>query len=177
MLVVTNLPQFDATVKKWLESVKVAAEKAAIGIAYTMLVRAANTTPQYSGTTAANWRINYGSVDTSWDPDPLGYKGDRMPHFSRGSSYAVNHARSTQAGKLAGFTLGQTIYISNNTQYKVNQYGFGNLAAALEDGKIRLRPANGAHYKFMAQAARTVSHRYRIINKLQLKTLIGANLE
>lgn len=175
MSAATNLPEFDAKVKAWFAAVHKAAEQAAVGLAQHAFNQVLRTTAQYSGTTAANWKMAVGFKDTSYERDPLGFKGNRMPMFHVGSQHAIGHARANSTGSLAGFKLGDTIYITNST-VSFNREDFNasmgtNIAQRLEAGDVTLRPINGDAYHMARRAAQHLQNQFQIINKAGLARL------
>jgi hypothetical protein len=182
MLVVkVNTSDFDTKVKAWLAAVEQAAEKAVVGMAFRALGYAARVTPQYSGMAAANWRLNIGSADTSYEKDPLQTKGDFKPHYHIGSNPAIAYAMNSQAGKLAGFKLGQTIYLSNSEVRFCDVKGDGNLFSGkmfisnrIEEGSVELRPVNRGSFNMARRAIAHLGHHYGNIGKSQLNALTKA---
>lgn len=172
---VSNLPEFDAKVKAWFAAVRKGTEQVAKGLAQQAFDRVLRTSPQYSGTFVANWRMNVGSPDTSWDEDPLGTKGEQPAPYKIGSQRAIAYAKSHEAGKLSGFTLGQKIYVSNSTMGEgANSYGIevgAPLAIELEEGVIKLRPENLGADRMVRRARDVLINRYRNIGKAQLSVL------
>ena len=173
---VSNLPEFDAKVKAWFAAVRKGTEQAAKGLAQQAFDRVLRTSPQYSGTFVANWRMNVGTPDTSWDEDPLGTKGDRPAPYKLGDRRAIDYAKSHEVGKLSGFSLGQTIHISNSTmgEYEImmGQTGEFPLAIAIEEGEIKLRPENAGAEKVVRRARDVLANRYRSIGKDKLSALL-----
>ena len=162
-----SVASFDKSVQSWLGAVRQAAGQAAVGMAQQAFNHALRTSPQYSGTFVANWRMNIGSPDTSWDKDPLGTKDDRPAPFQIGSHRAIRYAKAHEAGKLAGFQLGQSIYVSNSTMGDENL----SLALEIEEGRIKLRPVNMGAYKIARRARDHVLNRYKTIGRSQLAAL------
>ena len=165
-VVLKNLSEFDAKVKAWFGAVEKLAETAAKGVALHVLGVAATITPQYSGTTAANWKIN----DSSWERDPLGTKDQDEPAASVGDRRAVGYALMQAKGRLAGFKLGKTIYINNST---MGEAELDSLAVRLDEGKIKLRPVNEGYYDMRNRSVRIVGNKYRLIGKVELAALGG----
>ena len=85
---VTNLAAFDGSVQSWFAAVKEAAENHAKSLAFRAFNMVIETSPQYSGQFAANWKIAYGSPDTSFTRDPLNTKGFSEPTYSVGATPA-----------------------------------------------------------------------------------------
>lgn len=162
----------------WFAAVRNATEKAATGMARLAFKRVLYTSPQYSGSFVANWKLNVGSPDTSWDTDPLGTKGDD-PFYMMGSSPAIQHALTSQTGKLSGFKLGETIHISNSTTgfTPISKGGFeasviSPLAVKIEEGKIKLRDVNVGAYRMVGRAGEELARKYTNIGGAELASLM-----
>lgn len=177
----------------WFAAVRDATARAATGMAKIAFKRVLYTSPQYSGAFVANWKMNVGTPDLSWDTDPLGTKGKQPAPFQIGSNPAIQHAMSSEAGKLQGFILGQSIYISNSTtgfsgveREAVKRDGverdafsataISPLAVKIEEGKIKLRDVNVGASRMAARAGEEVLRKFSTIGGAQLATLMKASM-
>ena len=167
-----GLNEFNAAVRGWFDAVEKAAEDAAVGLATKVFEKALAESPQYSGSYAANWKMSYGSIDTSFEFDPLGTKGSG-PIYQRGSGPAQGYARAHGMKSPGGFKLGQSIFVSNSTVSKSSdpRYSDVNLAWQIEQGYIRFRPVNEGADHVGAKSLNFVAHRFQNINKASLAIL------
>lgn len=167
----------------WFAAVRDATARAATGMAKIAFKRVLYTSPQYSGAFVANWKMNVGTPDLSWDTDPLGTKGKQPAPFQIGSNPAIQHAMSSEAGKLQGFVLGQSIYISNSTTgfSSIERDAFSAtvispLAVRIEEGKIKLRDVNVGAYRIAGRAGEEISRKFSVIGAAELATLMKASM-
>lgn len=133
---VTNIDQVFGELDAWLMSVQRDLEHLARGLATEAFIKILDHSPQYSGDFAANWKLSVGEMDKSYgvmlfgklfpDPDP----------FINGDEEAIMKAMSNAMGKLDGFKLGQTIWISNSSAHLTTY------AWKIENNQIRFRPGN-----------------------------------
>ena len=167
-----GLNEFNAAVRGWFDAVEKAAEDAAVGLATKVFEKALVESPQYSGSYAGNWKLSYGSIDTSFEFDPLGTKGSG-PVYQRGSGPAQDHARAHGMKSPGGFKLGQSIFVSNSTVSKSSdpRYSDVNLAWQIEQGYIRFRPVNEGADHVGTKSLNFVAHRFQNINKASLAIL------
>ena len=167
-----GLNEFNAAVRGWFDAVEKAAEDAAVGLATKVFEKALAESPQYSGSYAGNWKLSYGSIDTSFEFDPLGTKGSG-PIYQRGSGPAQGYARAHGMKSPGGFKLGQSIFVSNSTVSKSSdpRYSDVNLAWQIEQGYIRFRPVNEGADHVGAKSLNFVAHRFQNINKASLAIL------
>ena len=161
-----GLNEFNAAVRGWFDAVEKAAEDAAVGLATKVFEKALAESPQYSGSYAGNWKLSYGSIDTSFEFDPLGTKGSG-PIYQRGSGPAQGYAHAHGMKSPGGFKLGQSIFVSNSTVSKSSdpRYSDVNLAWQIEQGYIRFRPVNEGADHVGAKSLNFVAHRFQNINK------------
>lgn len=105
-------------------------------------------TPQYMGRMAASWAycLNHEAFyDRSDDVDPQGaqldatrYRGpNEFQPLRRGDTAAIAISNLHNLGKDQDFKLGDVVYITNGVDH-----GEGAYSQAIEDGEVRLRPAN-----------------------------------
>ena len=167
-----GLNEFNAAVRGWFDAVEKAAEDAAVGLATKVFEKALAESPQYSGSYAGNWKLSYGSIDTSFEFDPLGTKGGG-PVYQRGSGPAQGYARAHGMKSPGGFKLGQSIFVSNSTVSKSSdpRYSDVNLAWQIEQGYIRFRPVNEGADHVGTKSLNFVAHRFQNINKASLAIL------
>ena len=167
-----GLNEFNAAVRGWFDAVEKAAEDAAVGLATKVFEKALAESPQYSGSYAGNWKLSYGSIDTSFEFDPLGTKGSG-PIYQRGSGPAQGYARAHGMKSPGGFKLGQSIFVSNSTVSKSSdpRYSDVNLAWQIEQGYIRFRPVNEGADHVGTKSLNFVAHRFQNINKASLAIL------
>ena len=165
MLQVKGLDAFSATVNQWLGNVEKAAAEAAVGLAKQMFHQILYTSPQYSGDFVANWKVGYGTIDTSYQTGIFTselYDADEP--FKRGDTKAIRHAQAN-ANWRPLVKLGQTIYLSNSSAHD-EPY-----AVKIEAGLIRLRPVNNGAAHVVRRAVTAYSNRYAKINAAQLTKL------
>ena len=167
-----GLNELNAAVRGWFDAVEKAAEDAAVGLATKVFEKALAESPQYSGSYAGNWKLSYGSIDTSFEFDPLGTKGSG-PIYQRGSGPAQGYAHAHGMKSPGGFKLGQSIFVSNSTVSKSSdpRYSDVNLAWQIEQGYIRFRPVNEGADHVGAKSLNFVAHRFQNINKASLAIL------
>ena len=167
-----GLNEFNAAVRGWFDAVEKAAEDAAVGLATKVFEKALAESPQYSGSYAGNWKLSYGSIDTSFEFDPLGTKGSG-PIYQRGSGPAQGYAHAHGMKSPGGFKLGQSIFVSNSTVSKSSdpRYSDVNLAWQIEQGYIRFRPVNEGADHVGTKSLNFVAHRFQNINKASLAIL------
>lgn len=128
----------------WLQQYQTQTKAQMKGLAIVMFKRVLEYSPQYSGDFAANWRISLNNIDNSPPEWTSGELLANLPTvqssfdspFKAGSRPAINIALTTNARKLDGFELGDTIYISNNSVHD-EPY-----AMLIEGNQIRFRPGN-----------------------------------
>ena len=172
-----GLNEFNAAVRGWFDAVEKAAEDAAVGLATKVFEKALAESPQYSGSYTGNWKLSYGSIDTSFEFDPLGTKGSG-PIYQRGSGPAQGYAHAHGMKSPGGFKLGQSIFVSNSTKSanEINRADFHanmftNLAWRIEEGKIQFRPVNEGADHVGTKSLNFVAHRFQNINKASLAIL------
>lgn len=175
-----GLSAFDAAVRGWFDAVEEAAAEAAVGLANKVFDKVLIESPQYSGAFAANWKMSYGSVDTSFKFDPLNTKGEAPAPYERNSDAAKGYAKARKGGAVASFRLGQSIFISNSTKSanEVSRGGFSasmftNLAWKIEEGHINFRPVNEGADHVARRSVSFVAHRYPVIGKSAFAILRG----
>lgn len=103
-------------------------------------------TPQFHGRMAASWSYSIDTphyVDRSDELDFVGPRRVQIGNFEpttglyRGHPEAIAVANMANAGRDAGFRLGQTIWLANGVDH-----GEGPYSQAVEDGTVRLRAVN-----------------------------------
>ena len=159
MIKLNGLGKFDSDVKKWFRAVEVAAGEAAAGMAAQSFNQVLYTSPQFTGDFVANWRLNIGSPDTTFVPYAVApsastYAGRLgFEPFGMGDTQAIRYAKVQMAGKLQGFKLGQSIFLSNSAKHD-EAY-----APLIEAGLINLRPVNSGAAHVLERALRFVRGR------------------
>lgn len=135
---------FSAMTTEWFDQYKTNTKAQVKGLAIVMFKRLLEYSPQYSGDFAANWRISLNKVDNhppEWTggelmlnlPASQTYAGSP---FKAGSRPAINLALTSNARKLDGFELGDTVYFSNNSTHD-EPYAW-----KIENNEIKFRPGN-----------------------------------
>jgi hypothetical protein len=165
MLQVKGLDAFNATVNQWLGNVEKAAAEAAVGLAKQVFNQILYTSPQYSGDFVANWKVGYGSVDSSFQGRVFNaelYNADEP--FKRGDTKAIRHAQAN-ANWRPLTKLGQSIFLSNSAAHD-EPY-----AVKIEQGMIKLRSVNAGAAHVVRRAVTAYSNRYAKINAAQLAVL------
>lgn len=175
MIRVTNLDQFHVTVTRWLAAVHTQAEKVSVGIAYDMLSNMLITAPQYSGQFVASWNVSVGAPDYS-SHQPASMLSATQSHgswaradvrpYEEGDALAIDMARSRF--NLAGFRLGQTIFLANSVSHD-EPY-----SVLIEQNKIKFRPENPSGGKVVARAMQRAHYEYGNLTRTKVASLIGA---
>lgn len=114
------------------------------------------TSPQYSGTFVANWKLSINGVDTGWNVNPLGTKGFG-PSYQEGDMPGQTYAMS-QLENMSEFKLGSSITISNSTMGQDGDV-ITPLAIRIEDNAIKFRDVNVSGGHTLSRAVASVQHR------------------
>lgn len=169
MFDIENLGQVIKQIETWEAQVYEASRQAAMGLSVKMLHHAIEKSAQYSGDFAANWKVMVNGIDTSFTPNAVptgsrgwsGNLGDGSPGARlriMGDPAAKAYALASNAGRLSGFKLGDTINISNGAEHD-EKYAW-----KIEADTITFRPGNTggpmtkamefaqAHYSFIGPA-------------------------
>lgn len=159
--VLKDLDNWEAAVLKQLEAL-------ARGLATEAFVTILYNSPQYSGDFAANWKVSYGAPDKAFDEMVFGKQwGDPDP-FIQGDMEAINYAIRQARGSLAGFKLGQTIFIANSAEH-THTYAW-----MIEGNKIKFRAGNkGEPIRITVEE---MQKRYKVISKAMAGRLIEAKI-
>lgn len=172
---VKNLDSFNASVMGWFAAVEKAAAEAAVGLAHTAFNHILYVSPQNSGDFVANWKIQAGRITPSFQENAIGGRDSIQSlmgagKYQRGDERAIQHAKSRNAGALAGFKLGGSIYIHNSAAHD-EPY-----AMKIEDGLISFRPANVGSDAVARRGAAYTANRYKYIGGAQLQALRRAGV-
>lgn len=139
MIKVENLEQVFSDIDNWLAATEAQIEGVARGLATDALNTLLEHSPQYSGDFAANWNLSVNVPDHSFEAGIFGktfaVKDSGSP-FSRGDLPAMQYAKAKAKGKLDGFKLGDTIWISNSAKH-LELYAW-----KIENNQIKFRPGN-----------------------------------
>jgi len=137
MFKVTNTGKVFEDIDKWLAAVEAEVLKAAIALMWVSLRQAAKISPQYSGDFVANFRLSAGNPDTTFVEGVFPEK--KFPTeepLGKGDVGAIQYAMASNAGKLNGAKLGQTLWLANTSHH----HDF--YAWKIEGGMLKLRPVN-----------------------------------
>lgn len=167
MLKVTNRGAFNAQCERWLVAVRGAAEVAAMNMAQKALENVVTHGPQFSGQFVASWNLSIGAPDFTARQPASQLEGDTVVPYMEGHPNAINIALGANMGKLAGFKLGQKIFLSNSVAHD-EPY-----SVKIETNQIVFRPVNTSGGRTLGRAFDYLVHRYRTIGKTQLSELIG----
>lgn len=167
MLKVVNRGQFDNQCAAWLGAVRRASEVAAMNMAQKALENVVTHGPQFSGQFVASWNLSVNQPDYSARQPASRLDGDNVEPYQEGDSNAISIALAANVGKLAGFRLGQKIYLSNSVAHD-EPYSI-----KIENNQINFRPVNPSGGRTMARAFDYLVHRYSSIGKTQLAELVG----
>ena len=99
--------KFDYALAAAIEKSKALAVHRVKWVMYRALEYAAKTSPQYTGTYAANWRLSIGAPkpgNKDWHGKDWG--------LQEGSPYAVNEALSALGNKLSNLRSGEAVFLS-----------------------------------------------------------------
>lgn len=174
MIYVKNVAQVQAQLKAWMEKQRRMAETTARGLAISAFEELLRRSPQFSGDFAANWNLAVNRMDLSFEPFEgffLGHgKGGTNEPFALGDLPAQDEAKRRNAGKLANFRLGDTVYITNVSAH--NQA----YAVKIEQGTINFRDVNrlGAHP--MANTLATLGRQWKVVSSRSAKQLAKKEL-
>lgn len=167
MLKVTNRSQFKGQCDAWIAAVRRASEVAAMNMAQKALENVVTHGPQYSGQFVASWNLSINQPDYTARQPTSRLDGDSVEPYKEGDPNAINIALAANVGKLAGFKLGQKIYLSNSVEHD-EPY-----SVLIEHNQINFRPVNPSGGRTMARAFDYLVHRYSSIGKSQLAELVG----
>lgn len=167
MLKIVNRGAFNAKASAWTHAVRKAAELAAMNMAEKALDNVVTHGPQFSGQFVASWNLSVGTPDFTARQPVSRLDGDNVEPYQEGDANAINIARTANVGKLAGFRLGQHIYLSNSVEHD-EPY-----SVLIETNQIRFRPVNPSGGRTLGRAFDYLVHRYSSIGKSQLAELIG----
>ena len=188
MLKVSNLEAFNSTINGWLAAVEEAAEEVTKALVLETLTYILKESPQASGDFVANWNTSLDAPVYDFTPNAVGglqyFQGRRVPTYQKGSSPAIQRALANAKTALSGFTLGQKVYLANDSHHRLHLQRYkGDLLAfeglggdshyswKLENGMIKLRPVNkGADHMVMRSITR-VGALYKTISATQLANL------
>lgn len=117
---VSNAQEVDNTLKVWavkLQSATLDHYRAAVWAVFCKLV---DTTPQFSGRAAANWKIGVGAPDLTFDEDVGEKFTGKFAEFDRtrhvGDQKWTKHAKDTNRHKLRLIKSLTEVYITNSTR-------------------------------------------------------------
>lgn len=133
---VKNVEQVRSQVDRWLAKVRKEAEDTARGLGSELVTRLIQSSPQWSGDFASNWRYSLNTVDMSYDTGDIAPRSDQVQPWQQFDRPAVQLGLMKNRGKDASFKLGDTIFISNSSTHD-NVY-----AKAVFDGSVKLRDVN-----------------------------------
>lgn len=166
-------PAFDA-IDKWLSDIEYLAEEAAKGLIYKAHDIATERSPQYSGDFVANWKLSYKLPDLSFDPHL--FPGKQFPvaegetPFHQGDMPAMLYSINHRTGKLDGFRLGDTLWLSNSAKHDDDIFG-QTYAWLIEDGLVKLRPENYGGDGPLKQVKESLSTNYTVIGRHNIRGL------
>lgn len=153
MFEVKGLEQFTAAVDAWLLATEQHIADVARGIAVETFDTMLRISPQYSGDFVANWNVSVDQPDESFRQFRTFQDSHKAP-FIGGDAEAQAEAKLRNRGRADGFTLGQTIYITNASVHAGDYY-----AGLIEDNQIKFRPGNaGAVIANTVQIMASKSH-------------------
>lgn len=136
MIKADNLDEFFKGIDLWQQQVEAEVTAVAKNLASYALRHVLAVSPQYSGDFVANWNMSVGQPDTSFTKGVFQPRSKDFPPFLMGDLAAQNAALSRNTGRLNGFKLGQTIWISN-TAHHMDFYSF-----KIENNEITFRAGN-----------------------------------
>jgi hypothetical protein len=167
MLEIKNKAQVFRQMDDWLAAVEAEIVAVAKGMAREALAVLLENSPQYSGDFAANWNISIGEKDVSFQP--LLFGDDKAfpskDPFIAGDAPAISYALAHNAGRLDGFQLGQTIWITNAAAHDQDY------AWMIENNLIKFRDGNAGEPVF--HALQHLQIRYGTIDKSRAQQLTG----
>lgn len=167
MIRVANLDQFHAQVAAWIKSVEKGAELVAMNMAHEALRDVTKFGPQFSGQFVASWNLSVGTPDTtSYQPESV-LRGDNVVPYKEGDPDAINVALGRNIGKLKGFKLGQSIFLTNEVEHD-EPYSW-----MIEENQIAFRPENPSKGRTLHRAASSLALDYAKIGGAQILRLIG----
>lgn len=160
MIEAKNLGEVFDQIDKWIDDAEAVTTRFCRGMSVSIFEQVLANSVQYSGDFAANWKYSLNNIDSSFKKDAVpefrnpeftvtwmhGTKDAKVPFWQmftpmddRGGDqlfYAVRYALRANRGRDNNFKLGDTIYISNNSEHDESY------AAGIEEGSIKLRTAD-----------------------------------
>lgn len=154
MITITNLDQVFKTLDAWMAQAEAMTTKFCRGTANLIFNYTLENSVQYSGDFAANWRLSLNAPDPTFVKGAVA-QGEPTATWKYGgknveektftaflpqaeSNAAKAYARRENQGKLAGFKLGDTIYLANSAEHD-EPYAVG-----IDEGTIKLRDPKSA---------------------------------
>lgn len=154
---------FDRSVADWIAAVTQTAESVTKGLVFKLLDTILYKGPQYSGDFVANWNVSIGS--TNYQFVPGGEVEAAFIRYERGYNVPAREGdrRAIQKAldriNLAGFKLGQTIYLANASAHDESY------AVLIEQNRIEFRPENPSGGRVVARAMLNVGASYRTMDR------------
>lgn len=121
--------------------------------AYAGLETAAETSPQFSGTFASNWRLSIGSPR----PGKNRYSATPDTAEEEGNLWAVDQATGSPGARLSGLHIGGTVFLSTQAQHS-EQYAW-----KVENNMINFRDVNPSGGRVLMRARDAIRLRFREI--------------
>lgn len=142
MIEITNLDEFCRDLEREIDAAEDAFDRTYSDYAKRLLLVAASTSPQWSGSFAANWRLSFFESDYAYEPviEDTPYQSTHPLDTVRfrGDPYAVMEALRRNATILKNITVHEDVYLVNNTPYGP-EVALNQLAGS---GEPFLRPGN-----------------------------------
>ena len=157
MMKVSKNKKFAGTISGFITAAKTMTLAATKDIAREALYYAVMTSPQSSGTYAANWRLSIGS------PRPGNIRkrlssGQEITNdpYQEGDTPAVTEAINSRGSRLSGLKLREKVYLSTRA---LNESG-EDYTWDIEAGFMKFRPVNRSGGRVLA---RTMDHLNRYV--------------
>ncbi len=140
----TSAARFLTGIARWSERLRDHVSEIAVDMAQVAFKYVLEESPQYSGDFAANWNVDYGKSDFSFEYFAV-YDGVSEP-YRRGHPSAINYARAR--AKWRKLPHGQSIFLTNTAKHTESY------ALKIEHGKIKFRDVNAGAERVAARAVR-----------------------
>jgi hypothetical protein len=171
MFEITNATEVGNELDAWLMAVEEMATEVGRGLSVAAFNYALEIGPQYSGDFVANLRYSINVEDKTFDVGRFEIKRTARPEGYgvmdiakiAGDPEAIGYARMYNAGRAAGFKLGDTVYISSSAEHD-EPY-----AIKIENNEIKFRPGN--HGQTFGYTALDIGMRYENIDAAKAETL------
>ncbi len=184
VLKITNLRQVEKDLDAWFASVEkdaVTISKSYADKTYSILL---GRSAQFSGDFVANWNISIGTKDLSFkrftatrnDGTKRGRSFDvNDANYKMGDKPAMTEAKSRNAGRLAGFKLGDTIYFTNDSHHPMGKHltKQDHYASKIEQNNINWRPGNVNAGRPVAKTALWMQAKYSVLDRATVRRLAG----